>query len=198
MMDNKLLCGNADGQQDLRSVSIQADKPSGFVDKEKWLAHGGRFSHGADGCRCCEAAHSDRADCTQTRCTAAHTGRRKTVPTTPCALLCAPGTGRATSLPLTAVSAPFGRFTGDERKSRIKPRGRKRPPQRPQTPAVRAFFRWSEVGSKPGKTATYGVKKCGNHEISTNQTGVKPWKGTPNEQKNEIRSLSAAREKSGD
>jgi hypothetical protein len=156
--ENKLLCGNASEQQDQCSVTIQADEPPGFVDKEKWLEHGGKIFRDADGRRCCEAVSYGRADCTQAGRTAAHTGRCKTVPTTPCAPLCGLETDRAMSQPHTAISDPFGQFAGDERKSRIKPRGRKRPPQRPQTPAVRAFFGWSEVGSKPGKPATYGVK----------------------------------------
>jgi hypothetical protein len=33
--NDNLLCGNADKQQDQRSVIIQADEPPGFVDKEK-------------------------------------------------------------------------------------------------------------------------------------------------------------------
>jgi hypothetical protein len=116
--DNKerlglMLCGDTNERQDLRSVTIQADEPPGYVDKGKWLERGGRFSHGADGRRCCEAANGGRDDCTQAGHTAAHAGRRKTVPTRPCAPLCAPGTGRVRSLPLTAVSASFGRFTGD-------------------------------------------------------------------------------------
>jgi hypothetical protein len=85
--ENKLLRGNASGQQKLRSVTIQAGKPPGFVDKEKWLAHGGRFPHGTNDRRCCETAHSGRSDCTQAGRTAAHTGGRRTPRTTACAPL---------------------------------------------------------------------------------------------------------------
>jgi hypothetical protein len=119
--ENKLLCGNASEQQDQCSVTIQADEPPGFVDKEKWLEHGGKIFRDADGRRCCEAVSYGRADCTQAGRTAAHTGRCKTVPTTPCAPLCGLETDRAMSQPHTAISDPFGQFAGDERKSRRKP-----------------------------------------------------------------------------
>jgi hypothetical protein len=120
MMGNKLLHDNASGQQDQYSVTIQADEPPGFVDKEKWLAHVRKFVRDADDRRCCEAVSYDRADCTRARCTAAHTGRCKTVPTTPCEPLCAPGTGRATSQPHSAVSAPFWTVYGGRKKKQEK------------------------------------------------------------------------------
>jgi hypothetical protein len=117
MTNDKLLCNNASGQQDQRSVTIQADEPPGFVDKEKWLAHGGKFFRDADGRRCREAVCCGRFDCAQAGRTAAHTGRRKTVPTTPCAPLCGLGTGWVATLPLTAVLPRLDGLRGTKEKA---------------------------------------------------------------------------------
>ena len=52
----------------------------------------------------------------------------------------------------------FREITKDERKSRIKKCRRQRRPSKPQTPAVRTFFRYTVSGSNPESKSASGVR----------------------------------------
>ena len=56
------------------------------------------------------------------------------------------------------VDSVFREITKDERKSRIKKCRRQRRPSKPQTPAVRTFFRYTVSGSNPESKSASGVR----------------------------------------